>query len=79
MIGAGPRGWAAKERVPSLQLVSGALWSLLQMLGHDQSRDPHVHSGPHARAEPTTQLVPYERGAPRRTATRYRNTNTATR
>jgi hypothetical protein len=60
-------------------LVSGALWSLLEMLGHDQPRDSHVRGGPHARAEPTVQLMSTsEASAPRRTATKYRNSNTAT-
>jgi len=66
--------------VSMVWLVSGALWSLLEMLGHDQPRDSHVHGAPHARAEPSAQLMQYERGVcARRTATKYRNTTTATR
>ena len=61
-------------------LVSGALWSPLEMLGHDQPRDSHVHGAPHARAEPSAQLMQCEPGVcASRTATKYRNTTTATR
>ena len=50
------------------------------MLGHDQPRDSHVHGAPHARAEPSAQLMQYERAVcARRTATKYRNSTTATR
>ena len=60
-------------------LVSGALWSLLEMLGHSQPRDSHVLGGPHAHAEPTAPLRRHGRGVcARRTATKYRNTLTAT-
>jgi len=53
---------------------------VLEMLGHDQPRDSHVHGAPHARAELSAQLMQYERGVcARRTATKYRNTTTATR
>jgi hypothetical protein len=66
--------------VSMLWLVSGALWSLLEMLGHHQPRDSLVHGGLTPRAKPTAQLMPYERGGcARRTATKYRNTTTATR
>jgi len=66
--------------VSMVWLVSGALWSLLEMLGDDQPRDAHVHGAPHARAEPSAQPMQYERGVcARRTATKYRNTTTATR
>ena len=66
--------------VSMVWLVSGALWSLLEMLSHDQPRDSHVHGAPHARAEPSAQLMQHERGVcARRTATKYRNTTTATR
>jgi len=35
-----------RTRIPSMVwLVSGALWSLLEMLGHHQPRDSHVHGG----------------------------------
>ena len=61
-------------------LVSRGLLLQLDMLGHDQPRDSHVHGGPHARAKPTAELMPYERGVcARRTATKYRNTATSTR
>jgi hypothetical protein len=66
--------------VSMVWLASGALWSPLAMLGHDQPRDNHVHGAPHARAESSAQLMQYERGVcARRTATKYRNTTTATR
>jgi len=61
--------------VSMVWLVSGALWSLLEMLGHDQPRDSHVHGAPHARAEPSAQLMQCEpRVCASRTATKYRNT-----
>jgi hypothetical protein len=50
------------------------------MLGHDQPRDSHVRGGPTAHAEPTALLRSRARGVgARRTATKYRNTTTATR
>jgi hypothetical protein len=66
--------------VSMVWFVFGALSSHLKTLGHDQPRDSHVHGAPHARPEPSAQPMQYERGVcARRTATKYRNTTTATR
>src|ERR1035437_10140847 len=66
--------------VSTAWLVSATLLLPLEMLGHDQPRDSHVHGGPHARAEPNPAADAYELGVgARRTATEYRNTTTATR
>jgi len=72
-----PRPQTVGDHRTTARMVSMA-W--LEMLGHDQPRDSHVRGGPHARAEPTAPLGPHPRGVcARRTATKYRNTTTATR
>jgi len=53
---------------------------VFRALGHDQPRDSHVHGAPHARTEPTAQVMRYEQGVcAGRTATKYRNTTATTR
>ena len=72
-----PRPQTVGDHRTTARMVSMA-W--LEMLGHDQPRDSHVRGGPHARSEPTAPLGPHPRGVcARRTATKYRNTTTATR
>ena len=65
----GPRRLRHQER---------ARWPL-ETLGYTQPRDSHVQGEPDARAEPTAQLMPDERGGCACcTATKYRNTTTTT-
>ena len=65
----GPRRLRHQER---------ARWPL-ETLGYTQPRDSHVQGEPDARAEPTAQLMPDERGGCACcTATKYRNNTTTT-
>ena len=80
----GPRLSGAQVEKPALwsmvRLIPAVLLSPSEMLRCIQPRDSHIHGAPHARAEPSAHLRQYERGVcARRTATKYRNTTTATR
>lgn len=57
-------------------VAMGALLTPLRMLGHNQSRDSHIHGAPPVRAEPAASPSHRQEPSPPPTATMLRNTTT---